>query len=211
MLRNNLISISQQTTGTKAGLVLGAISTVTTAFDSDYNIIWVPGGNVALKNPTTPTYYPTIADWQVASTQDANSFSLDAMFVSSTLPQPTSAAADNLGTPVAGITTDVLGITRGATPDIGAYEFPSSTGIENVLQEEKQIFYPNPFSNSLNIMLNNNLPSEIILYNAISGKQMLRTIISPASIDTKDLPQGIYFYEVRSSNEVTAKGKIVKQ
>ncbi|MBK5284665.1 MAG: hypothetical protein JJE25_04630, partial [Bacteroidia bacterium] len=58
ILRNNIISIAQPTTGMKAGIVLGALTPVNASPSSNYNIIWVPNGNVALKNPTTPTLFP---------------------------------------------------------------------------------------------------------------------------------------------------------
>ncbi|MEO8086146.1 MAG: T9SS type A sorting domain-containing protein [Bacteroidota bacterium] len=211
VLRNNIISITQQTSGTKAGLVLGAIATVTSAFNSNYNIVYVPGGNVALKDASTPVYYPTLSDWQAASTQDANSTFIDPVFTGLIIPIPTNTLADNLGTPIAGITTDVAGFTRGTPPDCGAYEFPSTIGIENPETLETPVLYPNPFSDRLNIILNNNQPSQMILYNGISGKQLRSRFSNAAYIDTKGLPAGVYFYEVLDGNSTVAKGKIIKQ
>jgi hypothetical protein len=123
MLRNNLISITQPTTGAKAALALASTSTVTTAFNSNYNLLYAPGGNVAVRNTTTPTLYPTLMDWQGASTQDAMSVSLNPMFVVDTFVMPTNPAANNLAVPIAYVTTDFLGAPRAVVPDIGAYEF----------------------------------------------------------------------------------------
>ncbi len=65
----------------------------------------------------------TLAAWQTATAQDAASISANPQFNSSTNLQP------QLGSPViaagvaiAGITTDILGVSRGATPSVGAYE-----------------------------------------------------------------------------------------
>lgn len=125
MLRNNMISITKPTTGIKSGLVLASSSTVISALNSNYNNIWVPNGNVAHRATTTPTFYPNLIAWQSASMQDANSLSLDPIVVSQTLPQPTNTLLDNTGTSITWITTDILGVTRGVVPDIGAYEFSS--------------------------------------------------------------------------------------
>jgi len=211
MLRNNLISISQPTTGMKAGIVLGALTPVNASPNSNYNIIWVPNGNVALKNPTTPVLYPTLSDWQIASTQDSSSLSLDPMFTSASLPQPTNLAVDNAGIPIAGITLDVLGITRGVVPDIGAYEFPSTVDVAPNESIHRTYCFPNPFSDKLNVLLSNNEPSELILYNVLSGKQILLSFTNAVSLDTKALSDGIYFYEIRSRNKRVTTGKIVKQ
>ncbi len=211
ILRNNMISISQPTTGTKAGLVLGAIATVTSAFNSNYNLVWVPGGNVAMKDATTPVYYPTLTSWQSASTQDANSSAIDPLLVSATLPQPTNVLADNIGTPIAWVTTDILGFARGIFPDIGAYEFPAPDGIEQLPVKKYAVLYPNPFTDQINVMADNNETSEIILFNAISGIHLVKSFNGTVTMETENLPSGIYFYRVQNKNAVIAEGKIIRQ
>ena len=123
ILRNNLISLSQPTSGNKSGLVLGATAVVTTAFDTDYNIIYTPGGNTAQRGTLSPTLYGTLPTWQGASGQDANSLDLDPVFSSPTLSQPTNPAVDDAGTAIPFVMFDVAGVLRGSPPDIGAYEF----------------------------------------------------------------------------------------
>ena len=211
MLRNNLISISQPSTGYESGLVLGATSTLNSAFNSNYNLIWVPNGNVAMKNSSMPVFFAGLSDWQSVSNQDANSVSLDPQFISPVLPQPTNVSADNLGTSIAWITTDILGYSRGVPPDIGAYEFPSTTGIATFLNAGQPVCYPNPFSSTLHVGFGNRTPDGIILYNAVSGMQCYRRIGSDASIDTRDLPAGIYFYEIVEGEQSLARGKLIRQ
>ncbi len=149
-MRNNMVSISQQTTGTKAALVLGAISTVASAFNSDYNDLYVPGGNVAMKSSTTPTMYASLTDWNTASSQDANSFSEDPMFSSAADPVPTNLSLDNQGIAIAGYTSDILGNSRSSTPDIGAYEF-IGTGLKGMKYSRGMELYPNPVINSFTL------------------------------------------------------------
>lgn len=125
ILRNNVISISQPSTGFRAGLWLASNSVLTAAFNSDYNDIYVPGGNTAQRGSTITgiTPYPSLEDWQGVSNQDANSYDLDPIFESQTLPRPTNFAIDDKGVAIAGYTLDYFGVNRGTIPDIGAFEF----------------------------------------------------------------------------------------
>ncbi len=124
-LRNNVISISQPSTGFRAGLWLANNSVLTAAFNSDYNDIYVPGGNTAQRGSTITgiTPYPTLEDWQSVSNQDGNSYDIDPLFESQTLPRPTNFALDDKGVAIAGYTLDYFGVNRGTIPDIGAFEF----------------------------------------------------------------------------------------
>ncbi len=71
--------------------------------------------------------YTTLAAWQGATGQDANSVSIAPIFVSASdmhLEPGSNSSLNNLGTPVAGVTTDIDGNTRDVTnPDMGADEF----------------------------------------------------------------------------------------
>ena len=68
----------------------------------------------------------TLTAWQTATGQDANSIASNPQFVSNTDLRPLDTSPLlNAGTPIAGITTDILGATRNVTtPTIGAYEMP---------------------------------------------------------------------------------------
>jgi hypothetical protein len=210
VLRNNLVSISQPTTGTKAGLILGAIATVTTAFNSNYNDIYVPGGNAAMKSSTTPVMYATLGDWQGASGQDANSVSLNPQFVSAAVPQPANGALDNLGVPLAGITTDFTGAVRSTPPDIGAYEFTGVTGI-SALPAAGAACYPNPFMEYLQVRSADTRAAVFLLYDGAGRLRMKRQITGAAKVETGELACGMYWYEIRSRSGVTGRGLVVKE
>ena len=97
-----------------------AIYNSTGVIASNYNDLYVngTGGTVGFNVADRLT----LADWQVATSNDANSISVDPQFTSSTnlLPLNTALIA---GTPIAGITTDYIGILRNVTtPTMGAYE-----------------------------------------------------------------------------------------
>jgi hypothetical protein len=120
ILKNNIFSISQPTSAAKSAILLSSTSTVTTAINSNNNVFYVPGGNVAMRGTTS---YTTLADWQAASAQDAASMETNPYFISLTNPVPTSGIINNKAATGTTVTTDITGATRSATPDPGAYEF----------------------------------------------------------------------------------------
>jgi len=210
-----MISISQPTSGTKTGLVIGVTSTTTSAFDTDYNNIYVPGGNVAMKGTTGPTFYATLTDWQNASTQDANSSVSDPMITNVAQPIPTNLALDNTGLSIAGYAGDILGNIRSSTPDMGAYEFIAN-GIVQTSNSSVVSVFPNPVSDVMNIKLDvkNNSSVEFSVYSQ-DGK-LIRNIISTemqgasaTSVDMHDLSDGLYFIRVISGEEIY-QGRFIK-
>lgn len=68
----------------------------------------------------------TLANWQSATGKDGSSQSIAPVFISSTdlhMDPGANATLDNLGVAISGITTDIDGNARSATPDMGADEF----------------------------------------------------------------------------------------
>lgn len=197
VLRNNMISIAQQSSGTKAGIMLGAVSTTNTAINSNYNNIYVPGGHVAVKGSLTPVFYSTLALWQAASNQDANSQVLNPQFVSASSSVPTALTLDGSAIAIPSVSTDITGVTRGTPPDIGAYEF-GVVGINSYNKENAISSYPNPASSILNIELPFVVTDETKgeLYSAVGNK--ISDIYFSGNeyvkqINLSNLPSGIYF------------------
>ncbi|MCX6351452.1 MAG: right-handed parallel beta-helix repeat-containing protein [Bacteroidetes bacterium] len=87
---------------------------------SDYNNFYVTGSNLGQFN------YSTVADlaaWQSASSQDANSYSVDPLYKSKVNLHTGNVKLNNTGNSVPSVKDDIDGELRGAKPDIGADEF----------------------------------------------------------------------------------------
>ena len=67
--------------------------------------------------------YPTLADWQAYTGQEANSLYVNPAFTSATYLLPTTTAMPHAGSYISSLPVDIVGITRTNPPDIGAYEF----------------------------------------------------------------------------------------
>lgn len=72
--------------------------------------------------------------------------------------------------------------------------------------------YPNPFNSSTNIVINDasqNKNFELVIYN-IFGKEVINTTINKQSttLETYNLPSGIYTYKVIEKNQTIQSGKL---
>ncbi len=137
---NNIIQLTRNSTGNRIALYF---ATNTSTINSDYNI-------VRLSDTTSNIYFgsfgsvatagnavKSIDAWRLKgdSTFDQNSYADNPFFLNPAANDftPTSAALDNKGLAIAGVTTDFNGQTRSVTnPDIGAIEFnppPPDVGV----------------------------------------------------------------------------------
>jgi hypothetical protein len=104
------------------------------------------------------------------------------------------------------------GVTGFDCIDLSLQTCATTSVIENNLSSNLSItVFPNPFTNTITFTLNNNWPSEIILYDINSRKLLKQEFTSAVSINTEQLAKGIYLYEVRNKNGVIKKGKVVKE
>ncbi len=125
VFRNNLIDINRGGTGLRYGIYYGAVDALSVSNNNDVNVS-SPGGGVAAYGYYNATAQLTIADWQTASTQDANSLAVDPSFVTQGPDYiPTNGVLNDRGAGV-GVLTDITGAARSNTPDIGAFEFSVS-------------------------------------------------------------------------------------
>jgi hypothetical protein len=117
-LRNNILANTQTSGATRFAIHCATSSTA--FFNSiDFND-YFSTQNVGTLGGVVRV---TLADWQAATGQDANSKAVDPLFVLATdLHLQGTSPMINMGTPILGITTDIDGQTRDATPDIGADE-----------------------------------------------------------------------------------------
>ncbi|MES2780040.1 MAG: T9SS type A sorting domain-containing protein [Bacteroidota bacterium] len=124
--KNNIIGIKGAGTGVKTGIY---VTTTSPSIISNNNVIHVntsASNNVGYWTATRAT----LLDWQTASTQDAASVSSDPVFANASIGNlyPISSNCDNIGTPLAAVTTDFMGVVRSGTPDPGALEFTGIAG-----------------------------------------------------------------------------------
>ncbi len=120
-VRNNIFQITRSGSSNNVGIFLNTAASEVT---SNYNNFNIGGANPYIGN--SGGLIPTLALWQAATSQDANSLTLNPFFANANGGNlmPMSPALDDKGTPGTGITTDILDAARSATtPDIGAWEF----------------------------------------------------------------------------------------
>ncbi|MBS0657396.1 MAG: cadherin-like beta sandwich domain-containing protein [Verrucomicrobia bacterium] len=131
-LRNNIFATTQIASGGGVDAktyAIGMVSTTFTNLSANYNAYYSAGANAGFFRSgslvgATGTDYATLAAWRTATGGDANSVFGDPLFnsVSNLIPQAGSPAL-GAGTPIAGITVDLINTPRSATnPTIGAYE-----------------------------------------------------------------------------------------
>ena len=74
-------------------------------------------------------------------------------------------------------------------------------------------FYPNPFTTSINIMINEVAQirnCEVIIYNILGVQVSHKLITQPSTtLATGNLPSGIYFYKVNGNNKTLQTGKLI--
>ncbi len=115
-------------------------------------------------------------------------------------------------TTVGALTTDAMNIVASVIPlNCGTVGISS---IE-VINTEAVTIYPNPFSTSATILVNDvmqNNKIELRIYNVL-GAEVMNTIITKQStmLETSNLSSGVYFYKVISNNNIIQSGKLVSQ
>lgn len=111
----------------------------------------------------------------------------------------------------------VLGRTyRGVTGSFPAfmlarYYYGINNRVEDVTQGIAITALPNPFSTQLTFSLADNVPTTVSLYNFLGQQVLQRPFTNSTTINTDQLADGIYFYELRSSKGTLKTGKLVKQ
>jgi len=122
-IRNNVFVNSMDNLGTTSKSYAIYSAAGASAFSQiNYNDYYAPAPEGVLGFLTSDR--TTLSDWQTATGQDANSIASDPQFNSNTNLQPQlGSPVLAAGTPISGITTDFLGVSRsGTNPTIGAYE-----------------------------------------------------------------------------------------
>ena len=87
----------------------------------------------------------------------------------------------------------------------------SGEGISEIKRNIGCILYPNPFIDKFNIVAKESGQFEIILWDILSRKLIQQTFTESATLNTEQLANGIYIFEVRNKNETILTGKVIKQ
>lgn len=102
---------------------------------------------------------------------------------------------------------------NGGIIDIGAYEYATSTGIEEQFVNSEVIIYPNPFVHQTTIAFNTEMRNSTLNVIDILGKEVKTINFSGNHVifEKGELQSGIYFIQVISDKKVIANKKIVIQ
>lgn len=79
---------------------------------------------------------------------------------------------------------------------------------------EKQFIvstFPNPFSDQLTFSLSDNEQASVLLYDFLGQQILQQTFKNSTTLNTEQLPEGIYFYELRNDKGAIRNGKLLKQ
>ncbi len=179
-------------------------------------------------NSYTPGQF---ADYQSTYQQDSNSFAAYPLFADTingnyqilfNSPCIDSGTPDTTGIPVGQY--DLIGNNRiqdgnGIAPstiDIGCYEYEYSVGIahNNYLDGSTVKVYPNPFSEtSMFEILSWKNQKYILTIFDMFGREITRYEIHnhKTEISRNDLPNGMYFYQVKDNKNIISTGKLIIQ
>ncbi len=93
------------------------------------------------------------------------------------------------------------------------YSFSDSCGTVDIseISSNKIKIYPNPFFNQLTFSHADNAQTTISLYNFLGQRVLQQTFTKSTTINTEQLSEGIYFYELWSNKGTLKTGKLVKQ
>lgn len=71
--------------------------------------------------------------------------------------------------------------------------------------------FPNPCKEKFTLELNNNLESELIVYDLLSRKVFQQKLVKKLTVNTSSFQKGLYMYEIRCQGVICKKGKLVKE
>ncbi|HOK22096.1 MAG TPA: T9SS type A sorting domain-containing protein, partial [Bacteroidales bacterium] len=83
-------------------------------------------------------------------------------------------------------------------------------GIEELVENNNLLLYPNPTSGIANLNLDLGKDFTIEIFNSLGAKVLQENIISN-SIDLSLLPEGIYYYRIKENNQIKTNNVLVIQ
>ncbi len=203
-LRNNIF-VNTKPSGATVGIYSLAPSTV---FGSiDYNDYYAGAANGyiggAIRN--------TVSEIQTGFGGNVNSLVVLPVFVSATDMRPKSdanQALDNKGISLPEVTTDIAGVSRSATPDMGAYEFTYNTLATTDIRKNTLAIYPNPFGDVLHISDLKGIKT--ISVSDVSGRTV-KSLSPAAELNLAGLNTGLYFVNIQMEDGSVKTFKAIKK
>jgi hypothetical protein len=88
-------------------------------------------------------------------------------------------------------------------------------GISSIKAGKAVNIYPNPFSSSIDVVINDSWQiskCQLRVYNVL-GKEVMNTSVTKetTTLNTSNLPSGVYFYRIIGNNKTIQSGKLVSQ
>jgi hypothetical protein len=97
----------------------------------------------------------------------------------------------NVGNSAGAPTVDILGVSHVGNPDIGAYEYQSTSQIVDEHMGKFKL-YPNPASDNLSISFYDNLKHKILFFDSFGKEIKSETVSGTEVLTISDLPNGLY-------------------
>jgi len=151
--------------------------------------------------------------WMVDGAVSVNDYSI----FNGTIVCNNGAVALNTGVQLNGRALTTTGTFTTAAINVAMTPGCLSIGIASLAENtnESVTIYPNPFSTSTIIMINDASQinkAELRIYN-ILGAVVMNTIITKqkTTLETSNLPSGIYFYSIIKNNKTIQSGKLISQ
>ena len=152
--------------------------------------------------------------WQIEGAVQINNYSV---FCGTIICHNGALGAINTGVNIDGRLLTTNGALTTTSVTVIATNIPGdclTTGISSLTDGAEAVtIYPNPFSNSTTIMLNNQAQinnCEFRIYNVLGSEVIHVSVINQSTtIETSKLPSGIYFYQLIGDNKLIQSGKLV--
>ena len=152
--------------------------------------------------------------WKIEGAVSINNYSI---FNGTIICNSGAIGAINTGVVLNGRALTTSGALSTIAVTVVASPLPTKCATVGINEYENSMIsvYPNPFSTSATITISNisifkNI--ELKMYNSLGEVVMSKSITSEeTTLDTTNLPAGVYFYKVTSDNKAVQSGKLIAQ
>ena len=94
----------------------------------------------------------------------------------------------------------------GTKPDLGAFEFESTSSIDDVVFDAAVSIFPNPSNDILTIDLKDSMLKKVVIYNEL-GQRVKE--VATKEVNISNLSKGIYFVKITLQSDRTMTKRVV--